>query len=77
MNEKFEINELPLDALIPFKNHPFIMRLIADSFDDYITILRHLWAVVQRDSRYKAIVFKEDLAKGWSGDIVSKIYEQL
>ena len=23
MNEKYEINELPLDVLIPFKNHPF------------------------------------------------------
>ena len=23
MNEKYEINQLPLGALIPFKNHPF------------------------------------------------------
>ena len=23
MNEKYEINELPLGALVPFKNHPF------------------------------------------------------
>ena len=23
MNEKYEINELPLSALVPFKNHPF------------------------------------------------------
>ena len=23
MNEKYEINQLPLGLLIPFKNHPF------------------------------------------------------
>ena len=23
MNEKYEISELPLGALVPFKNHPF------------------------------------------------------
>ena len=23
MNEKYEITQLPLSALIPFKNHPF------------------------------------------------------
>jgi DNA-binding transcriptional MerR regulator len=72
-----EINDFYNDQIPTQEWKENIMRLIADSFDDYITILRHLWAVVQRDSRYKAIVFKEDLAKGWSGDIVSKIYEQL
>lgn len=54
-----------------------VMRLIADSFDDYIAMLRHLWDIVQNDFRYKSIISKEDLARGWQGNIVDKIYKQL
>ena len=53
-----------------------IMRLIADSFDDYIAMLNQLWEVIQNDSRYKAIISKEDLARGWEGNIVSKVYSK-
>lgn len=54
-----------------------IMSLIADSYDDYISMLRYLWLVVQNDPRYKTIISKEDLAKGWEGNVVKKIYDQL
>ena len=54
-----------------------IMRLIENSFEDYIMILQHLWKVVQNDSRYRYRVSREDLSKDWNGNVVSRVYERL
>lgn len=53
------------------------MSVIADNFDDYISILRYFLSITQKDSLYRVIIPKESLAMGSQGDVVTKIYNQL
>jgi len=49
---------------------------IADRFEDFIAIQRHLWRIVQSDPRY-ASVSKADLARDWHCRVVQKVYDRL
>ena len=53
-----------------------VMRVIVAYYEDYIDILRFLWAIVQNDPRYESIT-KADLARGWHCNVIAKIYDRL
>lgn len=50
---------------------------VKDNFDDYIAILKHLWAVVESNPLYKAIITKETLCTGWDGKVVTEVLTAL
>lgn len=54
-----------------------VAEQVIDQFDDYIAVLRHLWDVVEANPLYKAIITKEDLAKGCDGKIVPIVWDAL
>lgn len=54
-----------------------VMRVIEDSFDNYIMILRYFWNVIQHDQSYCFQIRKKDLSKDYSGNVVKKIFELL
>lgn len=53
------------------------MKLIENDFDDYIKILKHLWQVIENNPIYSTMYTKEDLAKGWNGNIVQVVLDNL
>ena len=53
------------------------MKLIEDSYDEYIRILKHLWTVIEGNPLYSQLIKKEDLAKGWDGKVIDKILVEL
>lgn len=50
---------------------------IQDNFSDYIKILKYLWNVIKHDKELCNIITKEDLATGYAGDRIDKIYRLL
>lgn len=54
-----------------------VAEKVKGSFDDYITILRYLWNVVEKNPIYKAIITKEMLCVGWDGKVVKEILNAL
>ena len=50
---------------------------VKDSFDDYITILRYLWNVVEKSPLYKSIITKEMLCTNWDGKVVKEVMNAL
>ena len=50
---------------------------VQDNFDDYISILKRLWYVIEQNSLYKAIITKQMLCTGWDGKIVEKVMKAL
>ena len=53
------------------------MGFIKDNFSDYIEILKYLWNVIECDKFLSNVIKKEQLAVGWEGNIVDKVYRQL
>lgn len=54
-----------------------VAEKVKDSFEDYISILRYLWNVVESNPLYKAIITKEMLCVGWDGKVVKKVMNAL
>ncbi len=54
-----------------------IMSFVQDNFDDYIKILQHLWKVIKNDKLLSVVIRKEQLAVGWDGSIVHRVYNLL
>ncbi len=52
-------------------------RVVENDYDSYITILKRLWNIVKNKPEYSSRIRKEDLARGWKGNIVMKILEEL
>ena len=52
-----------------------VAAAVKDDFDDYITILRYLWNVVEQNPLYKAVITKEMLCVGWDGKVVQRVLE--
>ena len=50
---------------------------VKDSFEDYISILRYLWNVIEKNPIYKTIITKEMLCVGWDGKVIKKIMNAL
>ena len=50
---------------------------VQDNFDDYISILKRLWYVIEQNSLYKAIITKQMLCTGWDGKTVEKVMKAL
>ncbi len=50
---------------------------VKDNFDDYITVLRYLWNVVESNPLYKAVITKEMLCVGWDGKVVKEVMNAL
>ena len=51
--------------------------VIEDDYDSYILMLKRLWAIIEQKTEYKLIIKKEDLARGWNGNIIPKILNEL
>ena len=54
-----------------------IVEKVKDNFNDYITVLRYLWNVVENNPLYKSIITKEMLCVGYDGKIVPKVLKAL
>lgn len=54
-----------------------VAEKVKDSFEDYISILRYLWNVVESNPLYKAIITKEMLCVGWDGKVVKEVMNAL
>lgn len=53
-----------------------IAEQVIDYFDEYLEILNHLWEVIQNNPIYQEMVpAKEDLCKGYDGNIVEQVYK--
>lgn len=50
-----------------------IAEKVKDNFDDYITILRYLWNVIESNPIYKAIITKEMLCVDWNDKVVKGV----
>lgn len=53
------------------------LEIVANNFDDYIKVLHYLLNVAEKKPQYSFYITKENLAKGWDGGIVSKVYNEL
>ena len=51
------------------------MSFIKDNFDDYIKILRYLWGIIRNDNSLSSVIGKKQLAIGWSGNVVNRVYD--
>lgn len=51
--------------------------VIENDYDSYIVMLRYLWNIVKSKPEYALRIQKEDLARGWNGNIISKILNEL
>lgn len=54
-----------------------VAEKVKDNFDDYITILRYLWSVIESNPIYKAIITKDMLCVGWDGKVVKEVMNAL
>ena len=54
-----------------------VASLVKDSFDDYIVILKHLWAIVDNDPLLKTMITKESLCIGYDGKVVPSVLNAL
>ena len=54
-----------------------VMSFIKDNFDDYIKILTYFWNIIRNDKLLSNEIGKEQLALGWDGNIVDRVYNQL
>ena len=52
-------------------------ELISDNYDDYIEVLRHFLDIVTADPSYILYVTPQKLSRGYSGEIIEKIYRDL
>lgn len=53
------------------------LSLVADNFDDYIKVLRHLKKVIENNDKYAFFIDTDKLAWGWDRRIIDKIYREL
>lgn len=54
-----------------------VAEKVKDNFDDYITILRYLWSVVENNPIYKSIITKDMLCVDWDGKVVKEVMNAL
>lgn len=50
---------------------------IKDNFEDYIKVLNYIWKRLRKDSLRSITNNKNELASGWKGNIVQKVYERI
>lgn len=54
-----------------------IAAAVKDNFEDYITVLRYLWDLVEKNPMFKACITRETLCKGYDGKVVSTVLAAL
>ncbi|MBQ6105698.1 MAG: Eco57I restriction-modification methylase domain-containing protein [Lachnospiraceae bacterium] len=54
-----------------------IAEQVKDSFDDYISVLKHLWNVIKENPIYRMIITKESLCVGTDGKVVQEVLAAL
>lgn len=52
-------------------------NVIENDYDSYIVMLKQLWTIIKCKPEYSLIIRKEDLARGWNGNIIEKILNEL
>lgn len=51
--------------------------IIENDYDSYILMLNRLWTIIRQKPEYRHMIKKEDLARGWNGNIIPKILDEL
>ena len=54
-----------------------IAAAVKDNFEDYITVLRYLWDLVEKNPMFKACITRETLCKGYDGKVVPAVLAAL
>lgn len=54
-----------------------IATAVKDNFEDYITVLRYLWDLVEKNPMFKACITRETLCKGYDGKVVPTVLAAL
>ena len=59
---------------------PFMIKVsekMQDKFSDYLKILQRFFNLIQKDSLYPVLIFKESIFKTYYSKIIKKIYAAL
>jgi hypothetical protein len=51
--------------------------IVRGDFDSYIKILNYFWKVLKAHPIYSVVLKKDDLARGWDGNIINKILDKI
>lgn len=51
--------------------------VIENDYGSYIVMLKHLWNIIKSKTEYSFVIKREDLARGWNGNIIPKILNEL
>lgn len=54
-----------------------IVSAVEKDYDSYIPMLRRLWEDIRKNKNLEMFISKEDLARGWNGNVYPKILKEL